>query len=99
MINYLSRHANPVPFILVNPSEIAIFGEKAILNSFQALPPDYIILAHRDSEEHGTGFFGLDKNYGKESLDWINSHYEAVWRILAEPLKDGRFGIKIMKRK
>ena len=99
MINYLSRHANSVPFILVNPFETEVFGEKTILDSFKHSPPHYIVLVHPDSRGHGTDSSGLSSSCGKETLEWINSRYEPVWHILTEPLKDGRFGIKMLKQK
>ena len=32
-------------------------------------------------------------------MDWISLHYTPVRQILAEPLKDDHFGIKVMQRK
>ncbi|MFH0981307.1 MAG: glycosyltransferase family 39 protein [Planctomycetota bacterium] len=45
------------------------------------------------------GFFGTDPRYGKKIMDWIKDEYEDAKQIGYEPLKDGRFGIKILKRR
>jgi hypothetical protein len=99
MINYLTRHLNPTPYINCMPPELLIFGEKSIVCAFQNQAPDFIILIHKDTQEYGADFFGKNPSYGKLIMDWISSHYTPVWQILDEPLKDHHFGIKVMQRK
>ncbi len=97
MINYLTRHPNPTPYSNFMPPEMEIFGEGAILNSFKRTPPDYLILIHKDTREYGVGNFGTDPNYGKKITDWIKANYVPVRQILAEPLRDEKFGIKVLQ--
>ncbi len=98
MLNYLSRHPNPTPYVNFLPPELAMFGEAKIVDSFANFPPDYILVAHRETHEYSVGYFGADSRFGKQIMDWVNSHYVTVDRILNEPLKDKRFGIEIRKR-
>jgi hypothetical protein len=99
MINYLTRRVNPTPYINCMPPELIIFGENSIVRAFQNQAPDFIILIHKDTREYGADFFGKNPSYGKLTMDWISSHYTPVRQILAEPLKDHHFGIKVMRRK
>jgi len=99
MINYLTRRVNPTPYINCMPPELIIFGETSIVRAFQNQAPDFIILIHKDTQEYGADFFGKNPSYGKLIMDWISSHYTPVRQILAEPLKDHHFGIKVMQRK
>ncbi|MDB6028404.1 MAG: hypothetical protein JWM68_4627, partial [Verrucomicrobiales bacterium] len=98
MINYLSHHPNPTPYI-VFMSEIYAFGEEKMAVPYRASPPDYILLVHRETGEYGLDFFGKKKGYGLEMLQWINANYETVELIGSEPLQTSKFGIKILKRK
>ncbi len=99
MLNYLSRHPNPTPYVNFMPPELRMFGEANIVDSFKSRPPDYIVLAHRETSEYDVGYFGSDSRFGKKIMDWVNSHYVTVERILSEPLKDRRFGIEIRERR
>ena len=99
MLNYWLRRANPTPFWLYVPPAFRFFGgEAAIVQSLQAHPPDFIALVHRDTEEFGYGGFGVDPRYGREIMAWVSRHYVRVQRIGAEPFRDGRFGIVILRR-
>ncbi len=98
MINYLSRHRNPTPYI-VFMSEIYAFGEERMMAPYRAAPPDYLLLVHRETAEYGLKLFGQQKGYGLDAMQWISTNYEPVQLIGAEPLKTGEFGIKIFRRK
>ena len=99
MINYQSRRLNPSPYINLMPPEMSIYGEGIILDSLKTFPPDFLVLVHKNTKEYGKGYFGRDPSYGKQIMDWIDFNYVPVWHLLDEPLKDGRFGIKMMKWK
>ena len=60
-------------------------------------PPDYIFLVEWDSSDFGVGYFGSSADYGLELMQWIQSHYKAEALFGNEPLKNGLFGIKILK--
>jgi hypothetical protein len=96
MLNYLSRRVSPVPYTDFMPTEFAIFGEDAILDSFRANPPDYIALVHKDTSEFGYQFFGRD--YGQQVYAWIEENYRPAALIGDMPLQDARFGILFLQR-
>ena len=97
MINYLSRRVNPTRYLVWNPAEIASFGQENMVAAFCSHPPDYVMLVHRDGSEYGADFFGRQKSFGGELLEWINANYEPVHLIGNEPLRDQHFGIRILK--
>jgi len=99
MLNYLSRRRNPTPYVNLMLPEMAFFGEGEILAAFRAQPPDFIILAHRETGEYGVGYFGADPRYGRDILAWVEANYRSVALIGAEPLRDGQYGMKLLKRK
>jgi hypothetical protein len=98
MLNYLSRRSNSAPYMVFNPAETATFGETQMLAAYQASPPDYILLVHRDTSEFGVDFFGRKRGFGYEMMQWITNAYRPVHLIGDEPLKSHRFGIKILQR-
>jgi len=97
MLNYLTRRENPTPYV-VFAFEVWAFGEQTMLAAYQKKPPDYIIVVQRDSSEYGVPYFGLQKGYGFDMMQWVMRNYEPVELIGSEPLQSGAFGIKILKR-
>lgn len=85
MLNYLSRRANPSPYIDVMPRVMFTYGEPAILASYRSRPPDYIILLPRDTMEFGVGAFGEDPAYGRSMGEWIESDYVTVFETSGPP--------------
>jgi hypothetical protein len=79
------------------PTEMILFGEPEIRAAFQGHPPDWIALVHKDTSEFGFRFFGQD--YGQSLFAWILEAYRPVGVVGAIPLRDGRYGILLMKRK
>jgi hypothetical protein len=98
ILNYLTRRPNPTPYQTFMMTELIGFGEENILASFQAARPDYFILVHKDTSDYGVGYFGADPRYGEKIMAWVNANYSRVMLIGAEPLRDERFGVKIMER-
>jgi hypothetical protein len=97
MLNYLTRRDNPTPYV-VFAFEVWAFGEQNMLAAYEKNPPDYIVLIQRDGSEYGVPFFGQQKGYGFDVMQWIRRNYEPVELIGSEPLQSGAFGIKILKR-
>jgi hypothetical protein len=97
IINNLMCRPSPFRYDAITPGELTSFGETAILDSLMNAHPKFILLIHRESKECGVGFFGSDIRNGKRIMDWIESHYTCVWQLLNEPLKEGKFGIKMLK--
>ena len=97
MLNYLTRRDNPTPYV-VFAFEVWAFGEPNMLAAYEKNPPDYIVLIQRDSSEYGVAYFGRQKGYGFDVMQWVGRNYEPVELIGGEPLQGAAFGIKILKR-
>jgi len=97
MLNYLCRTPNPTPYVNFMPLEIALFGEDRILAAFDAHPPDFVVLVHKNTLEYGYRFFGQD--YGRALFGWVNQHYQPVFRAGAMPFQDDRFGILLLQKR
>lgn len=99
IINYLMRRPSPFRYDAITAGALtSLWGETAMFDALRNAHPEFILLIHRESKEFGEGFFGSDIRNGKRIMDWIESHYTFVWQILNEPLKDDRFGMKMLKR-
>jgi hypothetical protein len=100
MLNYLSRRANPTPYINFMAIEMLSFGEDAMLAGMQQRPPDFVLLVHKNTSEYGVGLFGTDPRYGQKIMSWVNAEYEPAALIGMEPLRNpDELGIKILKRR
>jgi hypothetical protein len=97
-INYLSRRVNPTPCLDWSPTMLTVFGQAGMTAAFEKNPPDYICLVERDPSEFAVGYFGHSPGYGVELMQWIDKNYQPVYLIGHEPLQNGLFGIKILKR-
>lgn len=97
MINYLSRRENPTPYISLMVPEVLTFGESVIERTFEMAPPDYILLVHKDTTEYGVPYFGSDPRNGQAIMDWIGRRYTTVEVIGRTPLREGGYGIAILK--
>jgi hypothetical protein len=98
MLNYLTRHANSMPGMDWNPTMFTVFGQTKMTDAFEKNPPDYVFIVEWDSSDFGVRYFGSTPDYGQELMQWIGTNYQQQLLIGNEPLKDGQFGIKILKR-
>jgi Dolichyl-phosphate-mannose-protein mannosyltransferase len=98
LLNYLSRHNNPCGYVAWNPPEIAAFGQEKMTAALIAHSPDYVIELFVNYGEYGENYFGLEKRFGLDAQRWIDAHYQLVDQIGHDWLKDGQFGIKILKK-
>ncbi len=73
MLNYLSRRPNPTKYISFMPAELALFGEKSMLDALQENPPDHVLILSRGMREYGYLGFGAD--YCLEITGWMNDNY------------------------
>jgi hypothetical protein len=96
-LNYLTRHVNPTGGLDWNPTMFTVFGQDTMTAAIENHAPDYIFLVEWDSSEFKVGYFGSSPEYGQALMDWIHKNYKTQVLIGNEPLKDGRFGIKILK--
>jgi hypothetical protein len=99
MLNYLSRHVNPTPCLDWTPHPLAVFGEEQMTATFERNPPDYIALVEWQTYEFGNRYFGAPSGYGGEVMAWIQKNYQPVALFGSEPLRNGLFGIKILKHR
>ncbi|MEE9274184.1 MAG: hypothetical protein V3V62_02615, partial [bacterium] len=97
MLNFLARRRNPTPYTNFMPPELAVYGEERILASLRAAPPDFAVIAHKDTSEYGARFFGRD--YGRRLYAWIRKNYRHEALSGAPPLRDERFGIQLLRRR
>ena len=97
--NYWLRRRNPVRFGLFLPTEIAAFGEAAMLAELRAAEPDAVALVHRGHREFGVGPFGADPRWGRGLMAFVEERYEPVERIGPEPFGDEGFGVALWRRR
>lgn len=98
MLNYLAEAVNPTPYVNFMPPELLFFGEQRILQAFQATPPDWVLLVHKDTSEYGFPLFGPD--YGTALASWIQRDYVPVRQFAQPPLTRGTvFGIQLLKHR
>ncbi len=96
MLNYLARRVNSTPCLDWNPTMLAVFGKSNMNDTLKNHPPDYLALVEWEPYEFGENPFGAT-NYAFETVDWIQKNYLPVARFGSEPLRNGLFGIKILK--
>lgn len=100
MLNYLARRPNPTRHHSVVMMAALTFDEAPVLRAFQATPPDFILLVHRDAHEFGEPFYGQARGYGQQMMSWVTQNYEPVQLIGNEPMREAdSFGIKIFRTK
>jgi hypothetical protein len=98
LLNYLTRHVNPSGGLDWNPTMFTVFGQNHMTEVFEKNPPDYIYIVEWSASDFGVGYFGSSPDYGQALMQWIGKNYQQQLLIGNEPLTDGRFGIKILKR-
>jgi len=99
-LNFWLRRVNPTPYHLFLPTEIAAFGgDERMLEDIRRAAPDFIVLAHRDHTEFGTGPFGVDAHNGRKLMEWVRENYDVLMRVGAPPFKTRIFGTLILERK
>lgn len=102
MLNYLARRRAPSRYFNFMPPEMAMFGERAVLASLAAKPPELVVLIHRDTIEYGLPYFGRD--YARELLAWVKREYQPISLDSVvpgqKPLEPGTtFAVAVLKRR
>jgi hypothetical protein len=98
MLNYLARRPSGWRHANFMPTEVALFGEEAMLADLRSHPPDYLVLVHKETGEFGFRFFG--KDYAAGIMAWIDRNYFELGLAGDRPFVDPlRFGMLLMKRK
>ncbi len=97
-LNFWLRMPNPTRFINLMPPEVAMFGAPTIAAAYRADPPDFLVLAHKDTAEYGPRFFGAD--YLAEMRTWINANYSFVLGTGDQPFVEAQqFGMVLLRRR
>ncbi len=76
LLNYLTRRPSSVPYSTLMPAEMAVYGDRAVFETFCAHPPSQVLLAPRPGSLLGVGRFGAD--YGQALFNWIEANYRVV---------------------
>ena len=97
MINFMTRHRNPLRISAINPVEAKIFGEEQYLNEIKTAFPEYILFIEVDSSRLGARYFG--KDYAREIYSWIVQHYEVQKQFGQAPFQGKGFGIQVLRKK
>ena len=95
-LNYLSRRASSIPYIYFMPSDMVMYGEDRVLQSFRSTPPDFVALVQHDSSDFGPRFFGRD--YAKPLYEAIRERYRPIALVGDVPFESERFGIELLRR-
>jgi hypothetical protein len=97
MINYLTRRANPTPYINILPPELIMFGEDNMVAAFDAHPPDFILLARHYKSDFV--FPGFGQTYGQRLYAWVMRNYQRVATHDVPPAHEQDLGLVLMRRK
>jgi hypothetical protein len=97
VINYLSRHVNPLPICsFVDATEIQ---KQRIMNLLHQSPPDYVILISRSLSEFGIQQYGSPGTLGHTILKWVLENYGMDASMGGDPLAtNGAKGVAILRR-
>ena len=108
MINFLLRMPSPSRFQNFLPSEMMIYGERAMLADLAARPPTFVAVVHRVAREYSAGpqkggysvadpgRFGTE--YGQAIARWIRENYHPVLLAGAMPFESDEFGVLLLRR-
>ena len=94
MVNYLSRRANPTPYINFMPPELIVFGEDRIVDAYRSSPPDFVVVTNRGASDYGYRLLGHD--YGQEIGQWLEESYCLVMQIDDPELGKEEFAILML---
>ncbi len=100
MLNYLLRIPSTTHNTHYTVSEYIMFGKENIEGDLQHKPPDFVVLAHKDTPEFGYPLYGKMPEYGAEIMGWMQKNYEQIALFGKQPLeKMQQEGIALWKRK
>ena len=108
MMNFLLRMPSTSRYQNFLPSEMMIYGERAMLAELAARPPTFVAVVHRVAREYGAGpqeggysvadagRFGTD--YGRDVAQWIRENYHPILLAGAMPYTSAEFGVLLLRR-
>jgi hypothetical protein len=65
--------------------------------AFEKSPPDYVLIVERKAPVDSYDYLG-SPGYGRDVMQWIKQNYQVQVLFGHEPLKNGQFGVEILKR-
>jgi 4-amino-4-deoxy-L-arabinose transferase-like glycosyltransferase len=99
MLNYLTRLPSPLPVYLFGPAILTAETRRALVKKLQAEPPDRVVFISRDMSDFGVERFGDSPENGQELLEFVQDHYQPVFRIGGDPLDVNQRGVIIAARR
>jgi hypothetical protein len=93
-IGFAAGKSSGVPYSVLNPMTVGMWGQENAIRSMAANPPDVILIVRTDAGALGGHWFGED--YAGEVMDWIRGRYER-WQRFGEEGADR--GIWVWRRK
>ena len=94
MINYLSRHRNPIA------SFADLATEDKYVEQLRRVSPDFVVWLWRDLKEYGITNFGAPGNAGHLIRTWVLENYQPIDQLGDNPLGDEvKVGGVILRRK
>ncbi len=97
IINYMTRHPNPLRNPTLNPVEADIVREQQYLENMRSVSPPYILLVDTDASFLGARYLG--KDYGRNIYQWIQIHYSVEKQFGQAPFQGKGFGIQLLRKK
>ncbi len=97
MINFMTRHPNPLRYPTFNPGHALLFGEDDYFENLKSVFPDHILLVDVDSSILGARYFGRD--YARPIYSWIVQNYEVQKQFGQAPFQGKGFGIQLLRKK
>ena len=94
MLNYLSRRANPTPYINFMPPEMVLFGQDRMLEAIRVGRPELVAMVPKTTDEYGFPR-GFGKDFGQDLLAWLNAQYAPLFRTAGRPTSRGQFIITV----
>jgi hypothetical protein len=99
MLNYLTRLPSTLPNYVFQPAFLTPESRRALLKKLSADPPDRVVILTRDMQEFGVRRFGDSPEHGQELLEFVQDHYDTVYRIGGDPLDPDDRGLVISARR
>lgn len=93
IVHYLTGIPNPTPYHQIGPYEVGAIGERAIVETYDALHPTYIVLIHRP-------YFGFPPLLTEIFFSWLHQNYQMVTQYGETPFsREDSYGVQIWQIK
>ena len=96
MINYLTRHPNPLKIHNFNALLEQIVGDSNFLENIRSVDPEYILFVEEDPIGLRARFFGQD--YAQKTYQWIRANYSIEKQFGDPPFTHQGFGMQLLRK-